>query len=217
MPEFILGDKLPLVSETVIAIVTYAPGGPPDGVRQTALRQEAVGAYATALIGIWTKAFGEENVASRKTVKNKIVSHIKTYHNAVYGSKNKGKKSKRERIRECHKENESLFDILKFGIDASKFDDYERQFYERQKAQSREGFLSEDIDENFKDRVAKRMDIVKVNDKAISNVIEDDYLLEEMSDLDIENEWEIQNIRTQKMRLKNSKVIYEAVQEEKEN
>ena len=32
------------------------------------------------------------------------------------------------------------------------------------------------------------MDIVKVNDKAISNVIEDDYLLEEMSDLDIENE-----------------------------
>ena len=32
------------------------------------------------------------------------------------------------------------------------------------------------------------MDIVKVNDKANSNVIENDYLLEEMSDLDIENE-----------------------------
>ena len=32
-----------------------------------------------------------------------------------------------------------------------------------------------------------------------------------------EYEWEIQNIRTQKMRLKNSKVIDEAVQEEKEN
>ena len=44
MPEFILGDKLPLVSETVIAIVTYALGGPPDGVRQRTLRQEAVGA-----------------------------------------------------------------------------------------------------------------------------------------------------------------------------
>ena len=28
MSEFILGDKLPLVSETGIAIVTYAPGGP---------------------------------------------------------------------------------------------------------------------------------------------------------------------------------------------
>ena len=28
-----------------------------------------------------------------------------------------------------------FFDILEFGIDASKFDDYERQFYERQKAQ----------------------------------------------------------------------------------
>lgn len=127
-------------------------------LEKTALRQEAVGAYATALIGIWTKAFGEENVASRKTVKNKIVSHIKTYHNAVYSSKNKGEKSKRESIREWRKENESLFDILKFGIDAFKFDDYERQFYERQKAQSREGYLSEDIDENFKDRVAKRMD-----------------------------------------------------------
>ena len=32
-----------------------------------------------------------------------------------------------------------------------------------------------------------------------------------------EYEWEIQNIRTQEMRLKNSKVIDEAVQEEKEN
>ena len=32
-----------------------------------------------------------------------------------------------------------------------------------------------------------------------------------------EYEWEIQNIRTQKMRLKNSKVIDEAVQDEKEN
>ena len=72
------------------------------------------------------------------------------------------------------------------------------------------------------------MDIFKVNDKAISNVIENDYLLEEMSDLDIENEmnessmsteyeWKIQNIHTQKMRLKYSKVIDEAVQEEKEN
>ena len=67
-------------------------------------------------------------------MKNKIVSHIKTHHNAVYGSKNKGKKSKREHIRECHKENESLFDILKFGIDASKFNDYEGNFM-KQKAQ----------------------------------------------------------------------------------
>ena len=32
-----------------------------------------------------------------------------------------------------------------------------------------------------------------------------------------EYEWEIQNFRTQKMRLKNSKVIDEAVQEEREN
>ena len=105
-------------------------------LEKTALRQEAVGAYATALIGIWTKAFGEENVASRKTVKNKIVSHIKTYHNAVYSSKNKGEKSKRESIREWRKENESLFDILKFGIDASKFDDYEMQFYETKSSKS---------------------------------------------------------------------------------
>ena len=32
-----------------------------------------------------------------------------------------------------------------------------------------------------------------------------------------EYEWEIQNIRTQKMRLKKSKIIDEAVQDEKEN
>ena len=167
MLEFILGDKLPLVSEAVIAILSYAPGGPPDGARQTALRQEAVSSYATGLISIWTRAFGEENIASRKTVKTRLVSHTKTYHNAVYGSKNKEKKTKRQRIREWRNENNNIFDILKLGINVSQFDEYERQFYERQKGQRREGFLSEDIDEDFKDRVAKRKETVRENQVVI--------------------------------------------------
>ena len=61
----------------------------------------------------------------------------------------------RPHLRMAHKKL-FFFDILKFGIDASKFDDYERQFYERQKAQSREGFFSEDIDENFKRSICKK-------------------------------------------------------------
>ena len=57
----------------------------------------------------------------------------------------------------------------------------------RQKAQSHEGFLVKILMRTLKIELQKEW-IVKVNDKAISNVIEDDYLLEEMSDLDIENE-----------------------------
>ena len=66
-------------------------------------------------------------------------------HDFFLLSKFKGKKYKRERIREWRNENNYLFDILKSGINVSKFDEYERQFYERQKGLSREGFLSEDI------------------------------------------------------------------------
>ena len=105
-------------------------------------------------------------------------------HDFFLLSKFKGKKYKRERIREWRNENNYLFDILKSGINVSKFDEYERQFYERQKGLSREGFLSEDIDEDFKDRVAKRKEIVKENQIVIGNV-EEEYLLDEMNELDL--------------------------------
>lgn len=104
MPEFILGNKLPLVSEAVInvAIMSYVPGGPPDGPRQTVRRREAVSAYINALIYIWSKAFGVENTATRKTVKAWLLSHLKTYHSAINGSKHKLKMSKHKRIRVAH-------------------------------------------------------------------------------------------------------------------
>ena len=54
------------MSEAVIAIISYAPGGS----RQTGLCQNAVTASVNALLRIWTKVFGVENIASRKAVKN---------------------------------------------------------------------------------------------------------------------------------------------------
>ena len=194
MPEFILGDKLPLVSEAVIAILSYAPGGPPDGPRQTVRRQEAVTAYINALIVIWSKAFGNENIASRKTVKTWILSHIKNYHSAVNGSKNKLKLTKRERIRGWRTENSMLLNILKKGVNPSSFDEPERRFLEGQNSPTRDGYISEEIDEEYEDRIAKRRNMSKQEqDKLAADAEEVRALLADLSS-DCENENDDLNI-----------------------
>ena len=75
------------------------------------------------LLRIWTKVFGVENIASRKAVKNSQYP-TKSFHCAVYGSKNKGKKGKSEEIRIWHDESNNLFVILKKGVDARTFDEH---------------------------------------------------------------------------------------------
>ena len=53
MPEFVFGDKLPWISEVVLAIMRFAPGGPPDGPNQTQKRKEGVTDAAWALHELW--------------------------------------------------------------------------------------------------------------------------------------------------------------------
>ena len=107
------------MSEAVIAIISYAPGGS----RQTGLCQNAVTAYVNALKNLDKSIWSRENNI-QKSYKKWLVSHIKSFHCAVYGSKNKGKKSKSEGIRIWRDESNNLFEILKKGVDARTFDEH---------------------------------------------------------------------------------------------
>ena len=40
---FVLGDKLPLISETVVVILSHAPGGSPKKSTETELRRKEMG------------------------------------------------------------------------------------------------------------------------------------------------------------------------------
>ena len=55
----VLGDKIPLVSEAVFAILSYAPGGSPKKSTESKRRRDGINAYANALRNLWIKAFGE--------------------------------------------------------------------------------------------------------------------------------------------------------------
>ena len=77
------------MSDAVIAIISYAPGGS----KQTGLCQNAVTAYVNALKNLDKSIWSRENNI-QKSYKKWLVSHIKSIHCAVYGSKNKGKKVK---------------------------------------------------------------------------------------------------------------------------
>ena len=150
-----------MVSEAVIAILSYAPGGPTDGPTQTVRRQEAVTAYINALVLIWPKSFRTKNIASRKTVNTWILSHIKNYHSAVNGSKSKLKLTKPERIHGWRTENSMLLNISKKGVNPSSFVEPERRFLEGQNSPTRDGYISEEIDEEYENRIAKRRNMSK--------------------------------------------------------
>ena len=76
---FLLGDKLPLVSESVITIVSYAPGGAYTEKNETKKRKHTVNNYVSALIEQWSNAFGSKYVMARKSVVNILRKHIVSY------------------------------------------------------------------------------------------------------------------------------------------
>ena len=80
---FVLGEKLPWVTEAVISIYNYAPGGSAKKGKESKRRKDAVNAYVKCLIEMWSKAFGSENM-ERKVVANKIRNGLALYFNNVY-------------------------------------------------------------------------------------------------------------------------------------
>ena len=81
---FVLGEKLPWVTEAVISIYNYAPGGSAKKGKESKRRKDAVNAYVKCLIEMWSKAFGSENIIERKAVAKKIGNVLALYFNNVY-------------------------------------------------------------------------------------------------------------------------------------
>ena len=146
---FLLGDKLPLVSEAVIAIVSYAHGGAYSEKSETRKRKNAINNYVSALIELWSNAFGSKYVMARKSVVYQLRKNIVSYGKAML----KGPRSKetnlsyRQRKSKWRAENNHLFDIHSPKYDPLKdYEDVERLFYMAQKSVARTGYISETID-----------------------------------------------------------------------
>ena len=139
--DFVLGDKLPWVCDMVNMILKRAPGGKPDGPKQTNIRKECVTNYAKAFWEMWVHAFGLEYVLSARSIKKKLISHLVIQHNYINGSKYKSY-SKRARKIKWRDDNNSLIVILKPDVDPCSFDDVERKFFAAQKLPDRKGYIS---------------------------------------------------------------------------
>ena len=149
---FILGDKLPWISEAVLAIIKYAPGSSLKKEKETKQRKLAINAYVTSLIEIWSKAFGSENVLERKAVSNKIRNALSVYFNKVLCNR-RSQTTKRERLNEWRwsPEANQLLDILNKGCKPDEFAADEKKFYYEQTKETRFGYLSEHVDFEYEE------------------------------------------------------------------
>ena len=125
---FILGEKLPWVTEAVISIYNYAPGGSAKKGKESKRRKDAVNAYVQSLIEMWSKAFGSENIMERKAVANKIRNGLALYFNNVYNRQSQ--LSRRERVKQWRQlpEVNQLLDILKKTSKPELIEEDEKNF-----------------------------------------------------------------------------------------
>lgn len=158
--SFALHDQLPTVHHVVSSIMELAPGGRPSEKNETNIRKLVINAYMTKLVDIWSKAFKQENVQCRKTVKKKIHKELEIYYNEVVTSNSRKKPvNKRKRQMEWRKKSLVLFNIKKLTSDPNNFHESEKKFYfDQLDYSSRKMYLSEEIDEEFeKEEEEKRL------------------------------------------------------------
>ena len=146
---FVLGDKLPYAYEVVTSILSFAPGGSAYENKETRKRKDAINAYVQSLICLWSKAFGANHITARKVVTAKIRKLIVNYHLKVTNIRKKegASSSVRTRRLQWRNENNFLVDILRKDSNPEAFEEKERLFYFAQKKVSREGYISDQIDE----------------------------------------------------------------------
>ena len=115
--------------------------------RESKARKKTVNAYVTSLMRTWIKAFRLENVAPCITVAKKIWAGLESHFNSVL-CKGGSTLSKRERLRQWRESLKVnyLLDILKSTPDPNSFNENEKLFYFAQKATSRIGYTSAEID-----------------------------------------------------------------------
>ena len=184
---FAFGEKLPWEMNVGMMIVGEAPGGAATGSGETSLRKAVVNGFTTSIINLWTKAFGEEYIQSRKVIQEKVRRLLQSYQNEVTKAATSKKrkaddvgKSKRQLFACWREKHNKLFCLLKKSVDYTTFAYDERIFYGNQQLPARIGYISEKVDENYETSVAvvctnaqveeetEEMEIVEANDVSIN-------------------------------------------------
>ena len=86
---FVLGDKFPTNYDAAIAIFIIAQKIKSDRMKHV------ITAYATALIHLWIKSFGEKHLITRGCVTEYIDKLVIHYHNNVYSEHHRTKPKKK--------------------------------------------------------------------------------------------------------------------------
>ena len=152
--KYAFGAKLPLELDVVLMIVRDAPASQPG--RESKLRTTVINNFTASIIDVWNKAFGAENIQSRKVIQQKLRKLLNKYYNEYYvlsvGSKKRKTellgKSKRQLFSTWAEKHMVLFDILKSTVNPDEFDDDERIFYHNQKG-NRIGTISYEVDDRY--------------------------------------------------------------------
>ena len=128
---FVLDEKLPWVTEAVISIYNYAPGGSAKKGKESKRTKDAVNAYVKSLIEMRSKAFGSENIIERKAVANKIRNVL------ALCFKNVLSQLSRQRVKQWRQlqvpEVQQLLEILKKTSKPEYFREDEKNFYYEKK------------------------------------------------------------------------------------
>ena len=86
---FVLGDTLPTNYDVAIAIFQICQTPELNKMKQ------CISLYVTALIDIWTKAFGDKHVKDRNSITDKVKQVIMHYKTHVYNERNRKKPKKK--------------------------------------------------------------------------------------------------------------------------
>ena len=132
---FLLLQRLPTISECVQAIVSVSP------CYGSAKQQDTVKEFALLLHHLWAKSFTYTYLVTFKTVKKKLIKHLKIYRNKVQ----KARGNKRQNMIVWSRDNNKLLDLLNKNADPEKFDKFEKDFYFDQKSLTRKIVLSNDV------------------------------------------------------------------------
>ena len=147
---FLLGDKLPLVSEAIISIVSYSPGGTYTEKNETKKSKKTVNSYVTSLIDLWSRAFGEKFVMTRNAVVKKLRKYIESYGKSLNKAAKKDNLSRRQRRNIWRNEHDFCLDIHSPKYCPMKdYDDEEKKFYIGQISKERVGYISDIVDINY--------------------------------------------------------------------
>ena len=142
---FLLLQRLPTISECVQVIVSVLPCY--GSVKQ----QDTVKEFALLLHHLWAKSFTYTYLVTFKTVKKKLMKHLKIYRNKVQRARG----NKRQNMIVWSRDNNKLLDLLNKNADPEKFDKFEKDFYFDQKSLTRKIGKMRKMRENYKKKMRK--------------------------------------------------------------